>query len=167
MPLDAPRRIGAWSACALALLLAPAAQAADFAPSALNIVPSGQHGTVPPPPGADLQARMYDALTPLTDRVTTDALPQYFKSESLDPAVDGPLTTEAVPRPGVTIQRDRYGVPHITGATRDDVVWASGWVTQEDRGLLLQQARYAGRIAAVDVPNLNAFDLVRGLKQFT
>ena len=42
-----------------------------------------------------------------------------------------------------------------------------GWVLQEDRGLLLAQARYAARLAAVDAPNINAFGLVTGLKTYT
>ena len=67
----------------------------------------------------------------------------------------------------MTIVRDRYNVPHITGRKRDDVTWAMGWVLQEDRGLLLAQARYAARLAAVDAPNINAFGLVTGLKTYT
>ena len=60
MPLDSRRRAGAVAACCLTLLAAGAAPAgaADFAESAFNIVPSGQYGSVPVPPGADEQARM-------------------------------------------------------------------------------------------------------------
>ena len=53
----------------------------DYAQTARNIIPSGQYGTVPPPPGADTQALMYDGLTPLFDNVTNADLTQYFKSE--------------------------------------------------------------------------------------
>ncbi len=167
MPLARRRVAGVVAAAGLALSAAPAAHAADFAQSAFNIVPSGQYGGVPVPPDADVQARMYDALTPLRGNVTAADLPKYFKSASLDPGADGPVRSEPVPRAGVTIVRDRYNVPHITGATREDVVWATGWVTQQDRGLLLQQGRYPGRLAALDVPNIDAFELVKGLKQFT
>jgi len=164
-----PRRLsGALLACGLVFVGAgaPSAGAADFAESAFNIVPSGQYGAVPPPLEADAQARMYDALTPLRGAVTAQDLSRHFKSAALDPAVDGPLRTEPVPRPGVLIRRDRFNVPHITGVTREDVVWATGWVTQQDRGLLLEQGRYAGRLAALDVPNLDAFSLVVGLRRF-
>ena len=41
-----------------------------------------------------------------------------------------------------------------------------GWILAEDRGLLLAQARDAARLAAIDAPNINAFGLVIGLKQF-
>ena len=47
----------------------PAFAVRDFAGTALNIIPSGQYGAVPPPPKADQQARMYDGLTPLFDGV--------------------------------------------------------------------------------------------------
>ena len=45
-----------------------------------------------------------------------------FKSESFGVGAAGPgRRTETVPRKGVTIVRDRFNVPHITGKTRDDV----------------------------------------------
>jgi acyl-homoserine lactone acylase PvdQ len=48
-------------------------------------------------------------------------------------------------------------VPHVYGRTRADVEFGAGWVTAEDRGLLLQLLRPAGRIAALDVPGIDAF----------
>ena len=62
-------RVAAVTAAAFALTAAPAA-AQDYAATARNIIPSGQYGGVPPPAGADAQAKMYDALTPLFDQVT-------------------------------------------------------------------------------------------------
>ena len=119
------------------------------------------------PPGADSQAKLYDSLTPQFDQVTAADLKTSFKSEGFGVGPDGPAKAERVPRRGVKIVRDRYHVPHITGRKRDDVTWAMGWVLQEDRGLLLAQARYAARLAAVDAPNINAFGLVTGLKTYT
>lgn len=162
-----PRRILAATTAALGLL-APAALAADYSGTARNIIPSGQPGGVPIPPGASTQAAMYDGLTPLFDQVTPGDLTTYFKSAKFGVAADeGPAVPETVPRKGVTLVRDRYGVPHITGRTHDDVTWAMGWVAQADRGLLLAQGRYAGRVAALDVPGLSAFSLITGLKTFT
>jgi acyl-homoserine lactone acylase PvdQ len=155
-------------ACAFALALAAPAAAKDYAPDALNIIPSGQYGAVPIPQGADTQALMYDGLTPLFDQVTAPDLTKYFKSEALGAGGSpGPTTAEATPRAGVKIVRDSFNVPHITGKTRDDVTWAAGWVTEEDRGLLLAQGRYPARMAALDAPGINAFGLVVGLKQVT
>ena len=51
------------------LVFVPAASAGDqgsaqkdYSQTALNIIPSGQYGTVPPPPGADTQALQMPAL---------------------------------------------------------------------------------------------------------
>ena len=151
------------------LALAPGASAAapkDYADTALNIIPSGQYGSIPPPAGADTQAKMYDGLTPLFDDVTNADLTQYFKSEKFGISTAGPGRTESVPRPGVTIVRDSYNVPHVNATTHDGGVWAAGWIAAEDRGLLLNQARYNARVAAIDVPGLNAVDLIASLKSF-
>src|SRR4051794_31034567 len=153
---------------ALAAFAAPAF-GADYADPALNIIPSGQYqpgvsapdGALPP----DTQAQMYAGLTPLYDQVTPNDLTKYFKSEKLTSDDSCPCRPETVPRPGVTIIRDKYNVPHITGVTRDDVTWATGWVLQEDRSLLLAAGRYPARLAALDAPNTSAFGLVTTLKK--
>ena len=73
-------RIAALVAVAWLVYAVPAA-ANDYASVARNIIPSGQYGAVPPPPQADEQARMYDALTPLFNQVTDADLLTKFKSE--------------------------------------------------------------------------------------
>jgi acyl-homoserine lactone acylase PvdQ len=138
----------------------------DYADIARNIIPSGQYGSVPPPPEADEQALMYDALTPLFDDVRPSDLNRYFKSERFGVGPDRPVTVEPVPRPGVTIVRDRYNVPHVTAESYDGGIWAAGWIAAQDRGLLLEQARYNARVAAIDAPGLTALELVAGLRSF-
>ena len=139
------------------------AQAPDSATTALNVLPSGQYQT--PTPGAEREAQMYNALTPLRDNVTDDVLPRYFKSEAMAP---GPIVrTETVPgRPGLEIRRDEFNVPHIYGQTDDDVTFGAGYAIAEDRSLLLSQARFNSLTAAIDVPNTSAIDLTAGLFQF-
>src|SRR5919107_2469262 len=162
-----PRRT--WLAAAVVLLLVPAGAAArsrDFAATALNIVPSGQLGAVPPPAGADRQARMYDALTPRFDDVRSSDLRRDFKSERFGTRGQCPCRTERVPRRGVRVVRDRFSVPHVTAGRVDDLTWTAGWITAEDRGLLLERLRYNARVAAVDVPNLSALELLIGLRTF-
>ncbi len=156
----------------MSLVLALGAQTAmastgDFAQKARNIIPSGQFGSAPTPSGADTQAKMYDGLTPLFDNVTGADLNKYFKSERFGIDTDGPGTVETVPHPGVSIVRDRFDVPHVHATSYDAGVWAAGWIAAEDRGLLLAQARYNARVAAIDAPGLSALDLIVGLKQFT
>ncbi|MBJ7331665.1 MAG: penicillin acylase family protein [Solirubrobacteraceae bacterium] len=158
--------LSAASLCVAGGLGTTSAAATDYAPTARNIIPSGQYGAVPPPAAAPQQAQMYDGLTPKFDQVTNDDLFSFFKSEQLDPSVDGPLTPDPAPRAGVTIQRDKFNVPHITGVTADDVVWGAGWVVAKDRALLLEQARYNSRVAAIDAPGLSAIGLVTALAQF-
>ena len=160
------RRVARGVALAALLATAPAASAKDYAGTALNIIPSGQYGGFPVPAGADTQAKMYDALTPLFDNVTNADLKRTFKSERLGTKGQCSCTTEKVPRKGVKVVRDRFGVPHITGRTVDDVTWATGWVIAGDRGLLLEQARYNSRVAAIDAPGLSAIGLVSSLRSF-
>ena len=150
----------------VASLGAQSAAAKDYAQTARNIIPSGQIGTVPAPPNADMQAQLYDGLTPLFDHVTNADFNQYFKSERFGIDTDGPSTVESVPHPGVTITRDSFDVPHVHSTTYDGGIWAAGWIAAEDRGLLLQQARFNGRVAAIDAPGLNAISLIAGLKNF-
>src|SRR4051794_27830733 len=155
------------------LVLAPAASAGDqtkppkdYSQTALNIIPSGQPGAIPPPPDADTQAHMYDGLTPLFDDVSNSDLTEFYKSEKYGISTAGPGTTEDVPRAGVTIVRDKYDVPHVNATTHDGGVWASGWIAAEDRGLLLGQARNNAYVAAIDAPGLDAVDLIASLQNF-
>jgi hypothetical protein len=167
--MSTPVRRAALAAAALCLLLPSVAAGArtDFASTALNIIPSGQQGAVPVPAGADRQARMYDALTPKFDDVTSSDLQRDFKSEHFGTRGQCPCRVERTPRSRVRLVRDRFDVPHITAKSVDDLTRAAGWVIAEDRGLLLEQARSNSRLAAVDAPNLSAIALVAGLRTFT
>ena len=131
---------------------------------ARNILPSGQYGV--PGPGASTQAEMYNALTPLFDRISSNDLFTDYKSEKLSVDTDGPTTQESVPFAGVTLLRDRFNVPHIFASTHVGGVETAGWVSAEDRGLLLEQARYNSRVAAIDAPGLSAIGLTAGLQSF-
>jgi acyl-homoserine lactone acylase PvdQ len=149
----------------IAIAASPAA-AKDYAIIARDIVPSGEYGSVPPPPQADQQAEMYNALTPLFNHVTSPDLLADFKPDYLGTAAVGPFTIETVPHPGVTIKLDPYDVPQIIGKTRDDVTWGAGWIEAEDRGTLMEEARGDAVVAALDVPGLNALQLVAKLQSF-
>ena len=156
---------------ALAVVAAPAVALAgpydrDYADVSRNIIPSGQLGTFPVPADADVQAKMYDALTPKFDRVGAQDLLTDFKSAGFGVGPDGPGTVERVPRKGVRIVRDRFHVPHVRATTYDGGIWAAGWIAAADRGLLLEQARWNSRVAAIDVPGMTALSLIAGLKSF-
>src|SRR3954464_3505874 len=98
-----------------------------------NILPPGSSGNVTtadlatlhgstatptaPPHVAD-QLEMYDALTKRNpDRISQGDIDKLYKREDFTPAT---VVSTQSPRPGVTIQRDTYGVPFINGATFDD-----------------------------------------------
>lgn len=132
-----------------------AQQRLDFASVALNVLPPGQAGDLAIGRHSSDQAALYDGLTPQRNAVSGSDLRRYFKSARF--GVEGRAERVQRPRPGVRIVRDRWGVPHVYGRTRADVEFGAGWVTAEDRGLLLQLLRNAGRIAALDVPGINAF----------
>jgi acyl-homoserine lactone acylase PvdQ len=142
----------------------------DYSQTARNIIPSGQadpgQALLPGVLPNDTQAQMYNALTPLFNHVTNADLTTDFKSEKFGTAGQCPCNTEPVPRPGVTIIRDKYDVPHITATTHAGGVWASGWIAAEDRGLLLSEARYDSLVAAIDAPGLSAIGLIENLDSF-
>ena len=80
---------------------APAAQGAI---NVLDVLPPGN-------PTNTSQRAMYDALNTVDPTaLTDDKLSTYYKNEALDPAPADVVKTET-PRAGVTIKRDKYGVP--------------------------------------------------------
>jgi acyl-homoserine lactone acylase PvdQ len=152
------------SAALLLPLSASAATPKDFGKNLFNILPPGQAGIFPPVTNSTDQAKLYDGLTPLFDQVTAADIPKYFKPSHF--GVDGPVVKTEHPRKGLTIQRDSYGVPHIYGKTRADVMFGSGWATAQDRSLFIETIRGPARIAAVDPPGLDALSVATQLRQF-
>ena len=63
-------------------------------------------------------------------------------------------------RPGVEILRDNHDIPHIYGETRADVMFGSGWVAAEDRGLLLSSASARPTRRRSTSPAINPFGLL-------
>lgn len=150
-------------AALLALALAPAAQAkTDFAAQAYNILTPGQFGGLPTTTNSTDQLALYDGLTPLRENVTAADVKRLYKSARFG----GKGKVEKTPRKGLRLVRDSFGVPHITGKKRDDVMYGAGWVQAEDRGLFLAQGRGAARVSALDVPGVDAFSLVVSLRTF-
>jgi acyl-homoserine lactone acylase PvdQ len=163
-------RGAAWLTAALIVMGVNASlsygDAPDFAApgQAFNVDPPGQYGGFPPFPSyASDQLTLYDGLTPLFDQVSDADLPTYFK-ENVFGLGSSPLKRlDPVPgHPDVTIERDKYEVPHITAPTRADVMVAIGYVQAQDRTLLMDQIRGAGRIAALDVPGISPLSVGPG-----
>lgn len=128
----------------------------DHAAQAWNVLPPGQAGGVAFSKSSTDQIALYDGLTPLRDKITDTQIQRHFKRATLGLGNERAVSTER-PRPGLVIRRDRWQVPHITGKRDIDVAYGAGWVTAQDRQLLIELMRGPGRIAALDVPGLDAF----------
>ncbi|HLM27319.1 MAG TPA: penicillin acylase family protein [Thermoleophilaceae bacterium] len=150
----------------LAALPATATAQRDFSSTARNVLPPGQAGLPPSDQHATDQIPLYDGLTPLFDRVGSQHLRRYFKSARFGVGGQGP-TSVTHPRAGLRIVRDRWGVPHIYGRSRDLVAFGVGWVSVEDRAVLMEALRGPGRVAALDVPGVDAFGLATSLRSVT
>lgn len=78
----------------------------------------------------------------------------------------GPAET---PRPGVSIRRDAFGVPSITGTTELDAWWGAGYALAQDRMFQLEAFRHAtqGRLAELTGKGALADDLVSRRDYYT
>lgn len=132
------------------------------------MLPPGESGSPTPGPHSADQLPLYDGLTPLFDQVTDADLPTYFKPNIFGLGSEKPASVERPPaRPGLHIDRDSRDVAHVFGDTRDDVMYGAGWVTVEDRAPLMELLRGPGRLAAVDAPGIDPFQIALSLRQFT
>jgi len=147
----------------LAILAAVPAAAADLA---RYILPPGNFGGIPFSPNSTDQLPLYSGLSPLRDNINMADIDAHYLPEDFAPI--GATTPEVITgHPGVQVLYDSYGIPHVTGQTRDDVSFGAGWATARDRGLLLQVGRGPARVAVADVPNIDAFSLVTSIQAFT
>lgn len=140
---------------ALSTTLALAGTAAAQ-PSFLNILPPGENGLVNTADAArfeatgarpahfDDQLGMYADLVRAAPGITDADLLTYYKDGrfGVDPAN---VERTETPRPGCTIRRDRFGVAHVDGQTRHDVMFGAGWATAGDRLFFVDVLRHVGR----------------------
>ncbi len=163
--------------CAASVLVLGACTASAFATAqdhsqagaAFNVMPPGQAGSFSFNANSSDQIPLYDGLTPKRGNVTSADLPVFFKKNVFGL---GGLPVQGIPRtfparPGLTITRDSYSVPHIEAGNRDDAMFGVGFATAEDRMLLMDTLRGPGRAAVLDAPGLNAFALAQGFTPFT
>jgi acyl-homoserine lactone acylase PvdQ len=88
------------------------------------------------------QLEMYDGLTRRDPGSISQAdIDQLYKREDFTPAT---VVSTQSPRPGLTIQRDAFGVPFITGATFEDTEFGAGYAAVEDRMFLMDVLRHTG-----------------------
>lgn len=127
--------------------------ARDGSITALNILPPGQgryqngaealagteweHNTD--------QIELYEKLVQNAPNVTAKTLADYFKDATFGVKPED-IGEEYSPRAGVTVIRDAsFGVPHVYGTSRDDVMFGAGYVSAEDRLFMMDTLRHIGR----------------------
>jgi acyl-homoserine lactone acylase PvdQ len=151
-----------YSVLGLTVLAAIPARAADIA---RYVLPPGNFGGIPFTVNSTDQLPLYSGLSPLRDNITSTDIETFYLPEDFTPI--GATQEEVTGRPGLQLLYDSYGIPHVTGQTREDVAFGAGWTTARDRGLLLLEGRGPARVAVADVPNIDAFSLVTSLQTFT
>ncbi len=129
----------------------------DGGGSVLNVLPPGQgrymngpelvqaQTTGTQPPHNTDQIPLYDSLVQGTPGMTADKLTDYFKDATFGVKPDD-IDSEYSPREGVVVLRDiAFGVPHVYGTTRGDVMFGAGYVSAEDRLFMMDTLRHVGR----------------------
>jgi penicillin G amidase len=121
------------TAAVIALPLLPAAASARIL-HATSILPPGESGFV--------------SLTGLASGTGSpylyDQIQPYVNFARKDAMLGQPGSSTEHPAAGVTITRDGYGVPSVTGGTAAELWWGAGWATAEDRLFQLEIFRRVG-----------------------
>ena len=138
------------------LAIAPSAEAETQ--DALGVLPPGQSGYV----------SIAGVATGTGSTHLTDQVPLFENFEYRDINFDQPGTTES-PRAGVTISRDGYGVPTITGETEDDGWFGVGYAVAQDRLFELELIRRAtsGHLSEIVGPGYLDDDLIARRDYYT
>jgi acyl-homoserine lactone acylase PvdQ len=133
-----------------------------------NILPPGQGqnvnageaaaflGSDQQPAFSDDQLQMYEDLVYATPGLPDSQVDNFFKDASFGvrpgnvtrtytPLCILPTAPQSDACEKVTIQRDQFGVPHITGETRLGAMFGAGYASAEDRLFFMDALRHAGR----------------------
>jgi acyl-homoserine lactone acylase PvdQ len=174
MRIDARRGLVIVSVCGLVATLGACPSGSSSSPSGagtsvfLNVLPPGSDGNsgdsvgTSPPIHFQDQLALYGDLsyakpgllsTPCkppvkaSEHTTASALAcNYFKDAGLTPEVVTSTETLTARSGGkVTVQRDAWGVPFISAATRTDAMYGFGYASAEDRLFLFDLVRNLGR----------------------
>jgi acyl-homoserine lactone acylase PvdQ len=132
--------------------------------TARYILAPGNYGGLPFTENSTDQLPLYSGLTPFRDNITPATINDYYLPEDFKPIGDS--FEEETGREGTTIIYDAWGIPHVTGETREDLAFGAGWVTARDRGLLLTVGVGPAYAAVADIPNVDAFSLVTSGQSF-
>jgi acyl-homoserine lactone acylase PvdQ len=151
----------------VALTAAPAGAVTDLSGGAFQILAPGEEGNFPKNEFSTDQGILYNKLTHWQGHVTPKTVEKDYVSEKFHEPHQAGDTEEFTSRAGLEIWRDKYDIPHIFGATRGDVMYGSGWVAAQDRGLLLKLGLGPAYAAALGIPGINPFELLLDGRSFT
>ena len=97
------------------------------------------------PPHFSDSLKPYENLVWNSQGVTDDDLGAYFDDASFGVKA-GDVASTIKPRADVTIVRDRSrGIPHVTGTTRQGVMFGAGFAGAQDRLFVMDVFRHLGR----------------------
>jgi len=93
-----------------------------------------------PPSTFTNQTPLYAGIMPRASTLTASDLNVFYRNTDFGSMPGGSGSTE-VPKPGVEIFRDGYGMAHVYGATRSDLMWGAGYAQAEERLFLMDALR--------------------------
>lgn len=127
----------------------------------LNTFEFGQYEASGNPPATYTnQQPLYVDIMPRAASLTAPDLDVFYKPTNFGSMPGGVGSTET-PRPGVTIYRDaKFGMAHIYGNTRADVMFGAGYATAEERLFAMDALRHAakGTLAELTGPSAASQD---------
>ena len=133
----------------------PNYQDAKSSANSTNANSSGEGDTHPTRRGAGRRLRIIGLVFALLVVVTAAALFVWHRHLGTEmrenlPQLDGSLTVYGLSAP-VTVDRDARGVPHIHASSMNDLVFAQGYITAQDRlwQMDLLRRHAAGQLAAI------------------
>ncbi|MGI8863326.1 MAG: penicillin acylase family protein [Solirubrobacteraceae bacterium] len=147
---------GAGAVCASSALAAVQPYGTNDFRGFRNVLPPGTNGLVNllqlagfesaksrPPHNSD-QLAMYSNLTTAAPNIQPSQIGLFYKDATFG-VQSGNVESVQTPEPGATIIRDKqYGVPHIYGDTRAELMFGIGYATGQDRLFFIDVLRHAG-----------------------
>jgi acyl-homoserine lactone acylase PvdQ len=90
------------------------------------------------------QLEMYDAINKVVPSKLTDSMLSTYYKDARSGGEPSKIVSTESPKSGVTIRRDTFGVPHITGVKATDVAYGAGYAGIQDRMFLTDILRHTG-----------------------
>jgi acyl-homoserine lactone acylase PvdQ len=128
----------------------------------LNALEFGQYQLTGNPPATYTnQQPLYVGVMPRATSLTPPDLDVFYKPTDFG-SMPGGVGSTASPRPGVQIFRDaKFGMAHIYGDTRADVMFGAGYATAEERLFAMDALRHAAKGTLAELTGPDAAEMDR------